>query len=146
MSAPGWEPGMHCKLNPLVGLLDAYFLRYFLFQAALILCLCLRSQQDSPHTGEWREQVNAALAVMDSLGRWTQSSKTCYEILERLCEGRLRSNPDTSDGTMTSMNSYMLPPDESFSTAWPDVYPIEDFDNGMMMQADFWTDLLPEGM
>lgn len=47
---------------------------------------------------------------------------------------------------MPTTNPYMVHTDENWSTAWPDVYPIEDFNQGMMMQTDFWTDLLPEGM
>jgi len=83
---------------------------------------------------------------MDSLGKWTHASKTCYEVLERLCEDRLKNNAQSSEGTTSSTNPYMVPMDENFSTVWPDVYPIEDFDESMMMQADFWTDLLPDGM
>jgi hypothetical protein len=82
---------------------------------------------------------------MESLGEWTHSSKACYDVLKRLCEGRLRNNTEALDGNMSTTNPY-TGMDENWSTAWPDVYPIEDFDQGMMMQADFWTDLLPEGM
>jgi hypothetical protein len=137
---------MHCKSNQCCDSSHAYLDRYFLFQAALILCLCLRSQQDSPSTNEWREQINVALRLMESLGRWTNSSKACYEVLQRLCQGRLRNNTEVPDGIMSSTNPYTVQMDENWSAAWPDVYPIEDFDEGMMMQADFWTDLLPEGM
>ena len=137
---------MHCKSNKSCDSSNAYSGRYFLFQSALILCLCLRSQQDSPHTNEWREQINVALRLMESLGRWTHSSKACYEVLQRLCEGRLRNNTEISDGNMPTTNPYMVQTDENWSTAWPDVYPIEDFDQGMLMQTDFWTDLSPEGM
>jgi hypothetical protein len=44
------------------------------------------------------------------------------------------------------MNPHMLPMDGDFSMVWRDVYPIENFDESMMMQADFWNDLVPEGM
>ena len=47
---------------------------------------------------------------------------------------------------MPTMEPYMAHLDGNWSTTWPDVYPIEDFDQGMMMQTDFWSDLLPEGM
>ena len=137
---------MHCKSNESCSSSNAYLDRYFLFQAALILCLCLRSQQDSPHTDEWQEQINVALGLMESLGSWTPSSKACHEVLERLCKGRLRNNAELPDGIMPRTNPYTAHVDENWSTAWPDVYPIEDFDQGMMMQTDFWTDLLPEGM
>lgn len=137
---------MHCKSNKSCDCSNAYLDRYFLFQAALILCLCLRSQQDSPRTNEWREQINVALRLMESLGRWTHSSKACYEVLVRLCEGRLRHNTEILDESVPTTNPYMVNTDENWSTAWPDVYPIEDFDQGMMMQTDFWNDLLPEGM
>lgn len=83
---------------------------------------------------------------MDSLGKWTHASKTCHEILERLCEGHLSENVNVSNEAMLRTNSYMLHMDEDPSAAWPDVYPLEEFDDGMIMQADFWTDLLPEGM
>lgn len=146
MSTQGWQPGIHCKSNQDCASSNAYLDRYFLFQAALILCLCLRSQQDSSRTDEWREQINVALRLMESLGRWTNSSKACHEVLERLCQGCLRNNTEVPDGTVPATNSYMAHLDENWSTTWPDVYPIEDFDQGMMMQTDFWTDLLPEGM
>ena len=146
MITRGSQLGIHCKSDQQCESSNAYLDRYFLFQAALILCLCLRSQQDSPRIDEWREQINVALRLMESLGRWTNSSKACYEVLQRLCEGRLTNITENTDATMPTTNPYMVHMDENWSTAWPDVYPIEDFDEGMMMQADFWTDLLPEGM
>jgi hypothetical protein len=140
---------MHCKLRFCYSVQthpNTDFARYFVFQAALIVCLCLRSQQGSPQSVEWREQIEAALAIMDSLGAYTHASKTCHEVLERLCEGRLRYNDQVANEATSSANPYALPMDENFSMVWPDVYPIEDFDESTIMQADFWTDLLPEGM
>lgn len=137
---------MHCKSNEPRDSFNAYFDRYFLFQAALILCLCLRSQQDSPSTNEWREQINVALRVMDSLGKWTHSSRACHDVIQRLCEGRLTASTELPGETLPTTNPYMVHTDENWSTAWPEAYPIEGFDEGMMMQTDFWNDLLPDGM
>jgi len=134
---------MRCESNQLCHSSNTDLGRYFLFQAALILCLCLRSQQDSLRTDDWQKKINVALGLMESLGEWTHSSKPCYEVLERLCEGRLRNNTGIPDGILPATNPYMAPTDENWSTVWPDAYPIEDFDEGMMMHTDFWTDLLP---
>lgn len=75
--------------------------RYFLFQAALIPCICLRSLPLSPKAPNWCEQVFLTLRTIRALAPVNASCSSCYNVIMDLCGRYLNSNshdvPATSD-------------------------------------------------
>lgn len=59
--------------------------RYFLFQAALIPCICLRNDPASPGASDWREQIVTTLRVIRAMRTLNASSARSYRIIEDLC-------------------------------------------------------------
>ncbi|KAK4892813.1 hypothetical protein LTR27_008727 [Elasticomyces elasticus] len=125
--------------------LGAWYALYFLFQAALIPCICLRSVPKSSRAAEWQEQVHITLAVMKLLGEWTQSSKKCCDVLWRLCGEHLHADPSTPDVMAFRGSPSVMPSPGFYTSIWPGVYPIEGLDSDMAMQTDTWADFLQDG-
>lgn len=59
--------------------------RYFLFQAALIPCICLRNSPLSPGAPSWCDQVATTLRTIRALAPLNTSCDSCYEVIVDLC-------------------------------------------------------------
>ncbi|CAD0109619.1 unnamed protein product [Aureobasidium uvarum] len=74
--------------------LTAFYVLYFLFQAALIPIHCLRCKSQSRLAPEWRDQVTATLEVVESMVGLNQSASKCRDVIMSLCGSHLRSLDD----------------------------------------------------
>lgn len=96
--------------------LTSYF-RYFIFQAALIPCICLRNLPLSDQAADWRHQITTTLQTIASLAPVNVSAARCYGVITELC-GRYLDNvpppfPQASPNThtahlMPSVSSHMV--------------------------------------
>ena len=139
---------MHCELISPKST-PGYFShshRYFLFQAALIPCICLRSQPTSSRAPGWRSQVETTLSVMKLLGEWTHSSRKCCDVLWRLCGEHLMAGSSVVDANGSGFGSAAPANNALFSSIWPGTYPIANFDDDVAMTNDFWEEFLRDGL
>ncbi|KAL6404585.1 Regulatory protein GAL4 [Ilyonectria robusta] len=84
MIAEYWAHHEHNRLAAWYGL-------YFLFQAALIPCICLRNQPSASDASDWRAQITTTLHTITALAPNNASSARCYQIISDL-SGRFLDN------------------------------------------------------
>jgi transcriptional regulatory protein GAL4 len=124
--------------------------RYFLFQAVLIPCICLRNSPVDPQAHEWRSQILTTLSVISLLTQVNSSSARCYQVIMKLCGQYLEDAAieETRLGIDSgSEGAGMDPIDESpqtqmndlYSMMWPNV-PVLEAD--VVMQDDAWMEFL----
>ncbi|KAF9876109.1 C6 transcription factor [Colletotrichum karsti] len=154
-----WDRNEHNRLG-------AWYALYFLFQAALIPCICLRNDPSSPNASDWRQQVTTTTRCIAALAPVNSSSSRCYQVIIDLC-GRFldssiatqappqaaaeetRSTPNYD--TTGALQAAPEPIDESpqtqinsvFSMMWPNVPPMEAAD--VVMGDDAWMEFLKGG-
>ncbi|RFU76080.1 fungal specific transcription factor domain-containing [Trichoderma arundinaceum] len=73
--------------------LFAWYALYFLFQAALIPCICLQNDPSSPQASDWRDQIATSLKVIAALIPVNPSAGRCYQVIFSLCGAHLNSPP-----------------------------------------------------
>ncbi|GAB7348653.1 hypothetical protein MBLNU459_g7021t1 [Dothideomycetes sp. NU459] len=109
--------------------LAAWYALYFLFQACLVPCVCLRNQPTSSMAPGWRRQIEMALSVMRDMTTINPSSNECHSVITRLCanyflaplEEGLRSNDvNTLQGTDESPQTQIS---NVYSMMWPSANP-----------------------
>ncbi|KAK1660130.1 fungal-specific transcription factor domain-containing protein [Colletotrichum godetiae] len=156
-----WQRNEHNRLG-------AWYALYFLFQAALIPCICLRNDPASPNARDWREQITTTTRCIAALAPVNSSSSRCYQVIIDLC-GRFLDSSDVaipvapasaaqadsatspSYEANTAQASAPEPIDESpqtqinsvFSMMWPNVPPLEAAD--VVMGDDAWMEFLKGG-
>ncbi|KAL6835481.1 fungal-specific transcription factor domain-containing protein [Trichoderma camerunense] len=69
--------------------LFAWYALYFLFQAALIPCICLQNECSSSNAPDWRDQIVTSLKVIAALVPVNPSARRCYQVLVSLCGAHL---------------------------------------------------------
>ncbi|KAI7778611.1 fungal-specific transcription factor domain-containing protein [Diaporthe eres] len=86
--------------------LAAWYALYFLFQAALIPCICLRNMPLSPEAPSWCDQVSLTLRTIRALSPANASCSSCQDVIVDLCGRYLNQNtanagadPPMSPGT-----------------------------------------------
>ncbi|KAL0934332.1 C6 transcription factor [Colletotrichum truncatum] len=154
-----WERNEHNRLG-------AWYALYFLFQAALIPCICLRNDPNSPNAADWRQQVTTTTRCIAALAPVNSSSSRCYQVIIDLCGRFLDSAvvtralaPPAAEETQSTpgfggadaLQSAPEPIDESpqtqinsvFSMMWPNVPPMEAAD--VVMGDDAWMEFLKGG-
>lgn len=170
-----WRLGIVCKHinpHPLPAHPAAHTIccSYFLFQAALVPCICLRNNPSAPEAKDWRAQIVSTLRVITSLSSFNTSSERCHQIILDLCGNyldyrRVEHHQDTSgvvsaqhelpvaiSDTLDIQTDPLLetqPVGESPQTQinsiinmmWPNVHPIEAADVVMGDQAG-WMEFL----
>lgn len=130
--------------------LAAWYALYFLFQASLIPCVCLRNKPNAPSSHSWRTQVNQTLRTMQLITPLNPSAQDCYNVIQRLCGPFLQ--PQTYDqaagSTPDSATLATYPPLEStqespqtqinsvYAMMWPNANPA---DVDVMMQDGLWN-------
>lgn len=146
-----------------------YCHRYFLFQAALIPCICLRNCPSTPEASHWVEQLLVTLRTIRAMGSTNASTGRCYRIIMDLCGPFLAgSNVSTSQQLVASSSNTLQdftaagldaqqnyeelrPIDESpqtqisqlFPMMWPNVTALEAA--GEMVDEDAWLEFLKGG-
>ncbi|KAI1777478.1 hypothetical protein F4818DRAFT_410558 [Hypoxylon cercidicola] len=93
-----WEGNEH-------NCLASWYALYFLFQAALIPCICLRNGPYSTRAGEWRHQIVITLRTIASLASVNPSAGRCHQVISELCSrylepGTTEINPRPSSTTL----------------------------------------------
>lgn len=143
---------MHCKWRLQLGAIDkANNTRYFLFQAALIPCICLRNSPISPQASEWRSQILATLSTISSLAPVNSSSPRCHQVILKLCGRFLQddenagersdagSGPEPIGGLSPINESPQTQMNNVYSMMWPNVPALEA---DVVMQDDAWMEFL----
>ncbi|KIM92785.1 hypothetical protein OIDMADRAFT_173803 [Oidiodendron maius Zn] len=131
--------------------LGAWYALYFLFQAALIPCICLRSESakdtTSENTDNWLQQIRVTLQVMKSIGTILPTSEKCHDVIWWLCRDSFHEDSSPS----AALNPDLEPINESPHTQMNNVYsmmwshaPTLDADTTMTMQDDAWMAFLEE--
>ena len=142
---------------------------YFLFQAALIPCICLRNEPSSPFAADWRGQLTTTLHTITALASINASSGRCYQIISDLC-GRYLDTPQVDRGgpqqgnmdglaienvaanQTVDVNSWPEQPvaeslqtqiNSVFSMMWPNAPPMEAAN--VVMGDDGWMEFLRAG-
>jgi transcriptional regulatory protein GAL4 len=102
-----WTTATHTRLA-------AWYVLYFLLQAALIPVHCLRKHPTHPSAGSWIGQVRSALDVINAL-TLNPSAQKCRDIIFRLCgeslnDGSRGSNQYSAELSQADSYPYEMPP------------------------------------
>ncbi|KAI0191101.1 fungal-specific transcription factor domain-containing protein [Astrocystis sublimbata] len=92
--------------------LEAWYALYFLFQAVLIPCICLRTGSASPAATDWKEQVMATLKSTKTLTLLNANSVRCHQAILGMC-GQFMDAPHISPP-----DAGPPPVQETTATAW----------------------------
>lgn len=115
--------------------------RYFLFQASLVPVFCLRNDPLSASASPWRQDINLALAVFESMFSVNSSSIKCFNTIQSLCGQYLTSGsgnttqsnpPPTEESPHTQINN-------AYSMMWPNIQLAEA---DVAMHDDAWLNFL----
>ncbi|KAI9731434.1 MAG: hypothetical protein M1818_007824 [Claussenomyces sp. TS43310] len=94
--------------------MSAWYSLYFLFQAVLIPCICLRHAPTSAHAPDWRRQITTTLLLLADLSPMQPSGRRCHDVLSGLCAPHLhdhhRDPPPDDDPTPRRSHSSSSPP------------------------------------
>lgn len=110
--------------------LAAWYALYFLFQACLIPCVCLRNQPASPLASDWRYQIEVSLSVIRDMASVNPSSIECYSVIKRLCADFLHPAPPPEGVQSNAPNSLQATGESPqtqisnvYSMMWPNANP-----------------------
>ena len=146
--------------------------RYFLFQAALIPCICLRNDPAAEEAADWRKQIAATLKNIAAMSPVNASCARCYQIISELCGRYMESGTGETPAAEAAATPAKVfdetqprdvlgdtpqwvdsqPVGESpetqinhvFSMLWPNVHPLEAAD--VVMGDDIgWMEFLRAG-
>lgn len=81
--------------------------RYFIFQAALIPCICLRNLPLSDQAADWRQQISMTLQIIAGLAPFNASAQRCYGVIAELCGRYLDHVPPPFPQASPSPNAAM---------------------------------------
>jgi transcriptional regulatory protein GAL4 len=121
--------------------MTSWYALYFLFQATMIPTVCLRNEPSSGMANTWRDQLNTALGIMQSMFAINPASRECHEVVLRLCSDYL-ANPT---GIPTSSPVFGLEPVEEspntqinalYGMMWPGV--------DMLVENDSWNNFITD--
>ncbi|RWA05338.1 hypothetical protein EKO27_g9768 [Xylaria grammica] len=65
--------------------LTAWYSLYFLFQAALIPCICLRNDPFDADAPKWAQQIETTLRTIKAFGPSNSSATRCSQVIVDLC-------------------------------------------------------------
>ncbi|KAI0380619.1 hypothetical protein F5Y04DRAFT_271326 [Hypomontagnella monticulosa] len=107
-----WESSEHSRLA-------SWYALYFLFQAALIPCICLRNGPYSTQASQWRDQIAVTLRTIASLASVNSSAGRCHQVISELCSRYLEPatvavNPRSSSATVNDQ-----PPTQNYGNERP---------------------------
>ncbi|ETS02719.1 hypothetical protein M419DRAFT_136703 [Trichoderma reesei RUT C-30] len=101
-----WATNDHIRLF-------AWYALYFLFQAALVPCICLQNDPSSPKAPDWRNQIVTSLKVMVALVPVNPSARRCHQVIASLCRAHVNSSTPLPDDASLEAAS-MLQPESVF--------------------------------
>jgi transcriptional regulatory protein GAL4 len=125
----------------------SWYALYFLFQASLIPCVCLRNSPAAEQAAEWRTQIETVLNVLDSMHSINLSSRECRQVINRLCGDYLVVSHGTTDSG-NQIETYPIQPVEEspqtqlsgvYSMMWPSA---NSADVDIMMPDSSWASFL----
>ncbi|EXJ54663.1 hypothetical protein A1O7_10004 [Cladophialophora yegresii CBS 114405] len=73
-----WSSATHTRLA-------AWYVLYFLLQAALIPIHCLRRNPTHSDASSWRDSILTALSIINAMNNLNPSAPKCRDIIHRLC-------------------------------------------------------------
>ncbi|KAH0497666.1 hypothetical protein TgHK011_004955 [Trichoderma gracile] len=97
-----WATNDHIRLF-------AWYALYFLFQAALVPCICLQNDPSSVEAPDWRTQIVTSLKVMVALVPVNPSAQRCHQVIAGLCRGQLNSSSPLPDDARLEATSTLQP-------------------------------------
>ncbi|RDW73629.1 hypothetical protein BP5796_07071 [Coleophoma crateriformis] len=122
--------------------LAAWYSLYFLFQASLLPIFCLRNMPLSENALSWRQDIELALNVIESMFAINSSSLKCYDTIHNLCGDYLAANSSSENYQMTStQESPQTQISNVYSMMWPNVPAVEA---DVVMQDEAWLRFLSE--
>ncbi|KAK7210595.1 hypothetical protein V2G26_017773 [Clonostachys chloroleuca] len=123
-----WATKEHNRLSAWYGL-------YFIFQAALIPCICLRSEPSAPESPAWRSQIITALETIQAMAGLNASCARCHSTILDLC-GRYLDGYETEPNQTLQFQENLSPSAMLDSTAFEEPWsmdkPAGDASNGQM--------------
>ncbi|KAL1638820.1 hypothetical protein SLS58_008525 [Diplodia intermedia] len=132
-----WAQNTHTRVG-------AWYTLYFLFQASLIPCVCLRNEPTAPNALDWVEQLQTALRVCRAMKATNPSAQDCYDVIVRLCGPFMQSPgsdaeapPAVFPGSPTRES-----PQTQINSIYPMMWPSNTNEMDLVMQDGAWTDLL----
>ncbi|XXH00994.1 hypothetical protein Hte_007345 [Hypoxylon texense] len=102
-----WEGNEHSRLA-------SWYALYFLFQAALIPCICLRNGPHGAQAGQWRHQIAVTLRTIASLASVNPSAGRCHQVISELCSRYLEPEPGTIGPGLSSATLNDQPPTHGY--------------------------------
>ncbi|CAO2653817.1 Nn.00g105500.m01.CDS01 [Neocucurbitaria sp. VM-36] len=131
--------------------MSSWYALYFLFQASLIPCVCLRNEPTSPTSASWRFQISETLRTMQLMSTVNPSAQECYDVIQRLCGPFLQPQVVAQDQQFVATPNDTIsgyPTEESPKTQINDVYAMmwpnaNHAEVDVLMQDGLWTDLFP---
>ncbi|KAJ0107914.1 hypothetical protein J7T55_007126 [Diaporthe amygdali] len=96
-------------VNSEQGRMAAWYALYFIFQAALIPCICLRNLPLSDQAADWRQQINTTLQIIAGLAPLNASAQRCYGVIAELCGRYLDHVPPPFPQASPSPHAAMPP-------------------------------------
>ncbi|KAL2397937.1 hypothetical protein ABEF93_006404 [Exophiala dermatitidis] len=113
-----WAAGTHTRLA-------AWYVLYFLLQAALIPIHCLRRNPSHPDAESWRTQVQTSLDIINSMINinLNPSAPKCRDIIYRLCGSSLGPHGAAAQAShmQTQTHPHSQPPQSSRLHPHPEV-------------------------
>ncbi|TWU76029.1 hypothetical protein ED733_007233 [Metarhizium rileyi] len=113
-----WNRHAHNRLAAWYGL-------YFLFQAALIPCICLRNDPSAAGASDWRRQISITFDVIAVMTSLNASSARCHQTISELCSRYLGNAPPAkteppTDAVSSKMHQEQMPAQTLETTRpWP---------------------------
>ncbi|GME37288.1 hypothetical protein GTA08_BOTSDO04204 [Neofusicoccum parvum] len=131
-----WSQNSHTRVG-------TWYTLYFLFQASLIPCVCLRNEPTAPHAMDWRDQIQAALRTTRAMSATNPSAQDCHDVIVRLCGPFIQSpGSDTAPVPIISGSPTQESPQTQINSIYPMMWPSTTNEMDLVMQDGAWTDLL----
>ncbi|KAI4717188.1 hypothetical protein E4T48_06570 [Aureobasidium sp. EXF-10727] len=150
-----WSAGIHNRLAAWYSLygtklslvrLELIMLSYFIFQASLIPCLCLRNQPNAPLASDWRSQIQQTLSVMTEMNAINPSSIECQSVIMRLCGQFLNTAASASVTSCVPLVATEESPQTQinnvYSMMWPNASPAS---TDLLMSDPQWALVMNQG-
>ncbi|KIW62361.1 hypothetical protein, variant [Phialophora macrospora] len=93
-----WSSATHTRLA-------AWYVLYFLLQAALIPIHCLRRNPTHSDAPAWRDSILTALSIINAMNNLNPSAPKCRDIIHRLCGESLNLKPRTQSQSQIKQDS-----------------------------------------
>ncbi|KAI1763505.1 hypothetical protein GGR53DRAFT_497352 [Hypoxylon sp. FL1150] len=107
-----WEGNEHSRVA-------SWYALYFLFQAALIPCICLRNGPYSTQASQWRHQIAITLRTIAGLASVNPSAGRCHQVISELCSRYLEPGAAATIPRPSSTTLHDQPPIHGYENEHP---------------------------